>query len=1261
MKRLTIFCVALLTAATTFATVTYELNGGITNDYGWQGKGDMFAAFMTDAGATGFETLEYYMQQADPLGSPNICSKLTDASPAIKMTDKWGWLETYIMAAHADQSADGASALTAGGSGAAWRYAVGAFFISGQRTGWPKSADFSTLGQVAAFMPAWKHAFANPAEPKDSVALYEPYKEGYTFNGWYTTADFSGEKVTYVDSTTTGTLYAKFIHKVTAMTCAEAHLAAMLLQSGETGTDSVLVTGYVTNTDGKISKGQQKFWMDDVQGTTKTFYAYWGNMPEGEETPLHIGDKVTIKGVLLNYADSIPEVKNGSITILERVKIDTIEFTVCEAVEKGELMNSGDYTADAFKVAGMVTSLISTNDTYKTATFTLTCEDNDKVLNAYNITMENGFCAVGDSVLVIGCLTKYDNTAEIVGAAEVTKKGITTTITFDKQGGTGGTDGVGSILNYKMPQITIPTREGYLFVGYFTEDSVQYYNADGISLRAWDKDDETFILYAHWYEICDCETTEQAISADWYLTHMYDARCTELTCTFEKDNDEYIYTNVEGEKVKVTTDGSLLDFYYVDPSSIVFDSIYVSKDGYYCMTWYFHQDVVDGLSSAGSKTQVWVNDMLAGEITTYISDEDVELDEVKFGGIELYADYPNKIKLLKVNGWPMTRGIQLDREVTANVAVATGCEGMGTVTGGGSYIKGNNVTITATPNAGYHFVEWSDGAGKPVRDIYLTSDTTIYATFALGEYGGKCGSNLYWEWNNDTLTITGTGDMDVVNYQTWEDYNITISSISFPEGMTSISSAAFTDVYAIAPSQAYLQTLQTANHQIVCIQFLEPVCNDIVWTGTYNDWSTKLYELLYFQPVPNYDGWYYVNVPITNSANDVISWGKPVQLANDGSFSWDYQAGDVNSWEVIYGTITVSVGYTNESNLSNCVYDDGPLVLISKYFKNDPCTGKSDIKAHLASYTVQSIVIPASVTYIGENAFAGWSNLTHFEYKGTSLTTDAGVLPNIVYLSYIRANAQVLEEIYTADTVVVSNGYVYSLPTSTYYDLRNADNTSIVMSDFNDLRVLYLPDGLVWIGDDAFINDKHLEGILIPKDVISIGESAFENCRSLQSVTFAGTKVQAIGDWAFYNCHELQSITIPEGVTAIGKSAFYGCTYLTDLNLPSTVQSIADNGFALCSKLKKISVSAVTPPTIDAKTFEDVDKSIPLCVPVGTRQSYADAPHWQEFFNIQETTPTAVSTTSAADTTMVQKVLRNGQVLILRGDKVFTVMGVEVR
>ncbi len=208
------------------------------------------------------------------------------------------------------------------------------------------------------------------------------------------------------------------------MTCAEAAAAAMLLpENNKPGTDSVAVTGYVTNTDGKISKGQQTFWLDDEKGSKRTFQGYWCNMPDGE-SPLNIGDKVVIKGLLMKY-NATAEMKNGDVTILERaiVKVDTIKATVCDAIEEGEALTDGDNTQDVFVVEGVVSSIPENNDTYKTQKFNVTCEENEKNLQAYNVTMADGYAALGDKVRLTGKLKKIGTTIELVGDGLVLEKG----------------------------------------------------------------------------------------------------------------------------------------------------------------------------------------------------------------------------------------------------------------------------------------------------------------------------------------------------------------------------------------------------------------------------------------------------------------------------------------------------------------------------------------------------------------------------------------------------------------------------------------------------------------------------------------------------------------------------------------------------------------------------------------------------------------------------------------------------------------------
>ena len=80
----------------------------------------------------------------------------------------------------------------------------------------------------------------------------------------------------------------------------------------------------------------------------------------------------------------------------------------------------------------------------------------------------------------------------------------TTTVTFDKNSGTGGDNGVTATYDADMPTVSVPSRSNYNFGGYFdaeTNDNgsgTKYYNANGTSAKVWDKTDAAVTLYAQW-------------------------------------------------------------------------------------------------------------------------------------------------------------------------------------------------------------------------------------------------------------------------------------------------------------------------------------------------------------------------------------------------------------------------------------------------------------------------------------------------------------------------------------------------------------------------------------------------------------------------------------------------------------------------------------------------------------------------------------------------------------------------------------------
>ena len=81
----------------------------------------------------------------------------------------------------------------------------------------------------------------------------------------------------------------------------------------------------------------------------------------------------------------------------------------------------------------------------------------------------------------------------------------------------------------------------------------------------------------------------------------------------------------------------------------------------------------------------------------------------------------------------------------------------GTVTGGGTYNAGTPITLTATANSGYHFVEWQDGNTQNPRTITVTADTTYTATFAVDAPNPPAGDTISYCLNSPLATGINAG------------------------------------------------------------------------------------------------------------------------------------------------------------------------------------------------------------------------------------------------------------------------------------------------------------------------------------------------------------------------------------------------------------------------------------------------------------------------------------------------------------------------
>ena len=121
------------------------------------------------------------------------------------------------------------------------------------------------------------------------------------------------------------------------------------------------------------------------------------------------------------------------------------------------------------------------------------------------------------------------------------------------------------------------------------------------------------------------------------------------------------------------------------------------------------------------------------------------------------------------------------------------------------------------------------------------------------------------------------------------------------------------------------------------------------------------------------------------------------------------------------------------------------------------------------------------------------------------------------------------------------------------------------------LTDIVIPDSVTSIGDNAFHFCSSLSNIAISDSVTSIGNNAFSDCRSLTDIVIPDS-VTNIGDAAFCGCKSLRTIVIPDSVTSIGNNAFCDCSSLSNLVLPDSVTRIGGGAFSGCLLLEYISI-----------------------------------------------------------------------------------------
>ncbi|MBR2341537.1 MAG: leucine-rich repeat protein [Clostridia bacterium] len=182
------------------------------------------------------------------------------------------------------------------------------------------------------------------------------------------------------------------------------------------------------------------------------------------------------------------------------------------------------------------------------------------------------------------------------------------------------------------------------------------------------------------------------------------------------------------------------------------------------------------------------------------------------------------------------------------------------------------------------------------------------------------------------------------------------------------------------------------------------------------------------------------------------------------------------------------------------------------------------------------VVIPNSVTCIGESAFSNCSSLKSVTIPDSVISIGKSAFWGC------------------------KNFLKIVIPESVTLIGRSA------FSRCSGLMNVVIPNSISVIDERVFYECSNLMSVAIPNSITSIGASAFAYCSSLTSVTIPDS-VTSIGDGAFQNCASLTSVTIPNSVTSIGSAAFANCSRLLSALIPNSVTKIGMNTFIGCKKL----------------------------------------------------------------------------------------------